>query len=165
MFAILPGMTGDFDGDGQLTGADIDRLSAVLLSGGNGAEFDLNGDGLITSADRSLWIDELALTLVGDLDLNATVDFADFVVLSTHFGQAGGWAAGDFDGSGRIEFPDFLLLAENYGRAAVRIANVPESDHLALAVVGSVDCLPSTVAASQSVIGDSQSTKVLGPQT
>ena len=38
-----------------------------------------------------------ALTLIGDLNLDKTVSIADFIDLSSQFGQSGGWQQGDLD--------------------------------------------------------------------
>jgi hypothetical protein len=50
----------------------------------------------------------------GDTNADGDVDFADFVTLSAHFGQAGTRRGGDFDGNGLVDFADFVLLAENF---------------------------------------------------
>ena len=115
----------DFNGDGRLTGTDIDALSAQV--GTSDLTFDLNGDGSVTVADREAWFD-LAGAIVGDTDFDNSVDFADFLALSESFGQLGGWANGDFDGSGDVAFPDFLLLSTNFGieRANASPTPVPE---------------------------------------
>jgi kynurenine formamidase len=62
--------------------------------------------------------------LCGDANLDGTVDFEDFTVLSENFGSEGDWSQGDFNDDGRIDFPDFVILGENYGNsigAATRI--------------------------------------------
>ena len=51
---------------------------------------------------------------MGDADDSGEVDFADFLVLSRHFGQSDAtWEQGDFDHDGFVSFKDFLLLAAN----------------------------------------------------
>ena len=121
----LASLIGDFDGDGALTGVDIDLLSAQV--GQSDLSFDLTGDGAVTAADRTFWVETAADTFFGDADLNGSVEFADFLALSAAFGGAGGWNAGDFDGSGDIQFPDFLLLSANFSRSRDDAAQpVPE---------------------------------------
>ena len=117
------GLIGDFDGDELLTAADIDLLSAAV--GGGDITFDLDADGAVNEADRVVWTG-LAGTLFGDADLNGTVEFADFLALSSAFGTAGGWADGDFDGSGDVQFADFLQLSANFGSTAAAASSVPE---------------------------------------
>lgn len=63
---------------------------------------------------------------VGDINRNGTVDFADFLILSTNFGQAGDGTSGDTDCNGMIDFTDFLVLSTNFGEAVVSAEAVPE---------------------------------------
>ncbi len=52
----------------------------------------------------------------GDADFDGRVTFADFLVLSSNFGQTGlAWTDGDFTGDGNVSFDDFLRLSENFG--------------------------------------------------
>jgi hypothetical protein len=124
------GLPGDFDDDGALTAADIDLLSVEVNGGSHADAFDLNSDTLVDQQDRVVWVEELAGSYFGDANLDRAVGFSDFVVLSSSYGQTGGWAAGDFDGDQLVEFPDFVLLSTNYGRQAppdsVPMASVPE---------------------------------------
>jgi len=125
---------GDFDADGELTANDIDLLSIEVFKATPRATFDVNSDGVVSEADRSFWIDELASSLSGDADLNGVVEFADFLALSTAFGQTAGWAAGDFDGNGQIQFADFLTLSANFGCSSIVTTQaVPEpNSHFSL---------------------------------
>jgi hypothetical protein len=43
-------------------------------------------------------------TLLGDANLDGTVNFNDFSILQTHYGQAGDWSAGDFNYDGSVNF-------------------------------------------------------------
>ena len=65
----------------------------------------------------------------GDVDLNGDVSFADFLVLSSNFGQAAtvsaNWQSGDHDCDGNVDFTDFLLMSANFGQSA-EAASVPE---------------------------------------
>ena len=59
---------------------------------------------------------EADLALPGDADRNGTVDFSDFLILSTNYGKTdAAFADGDFDQSGVVDFEDFLLLTANFG--------------------------------------------------
>ena len=69
---------------------------------------------MLNSEDVAAWASEVGVPL-GDTDFNGVVEFPDFLNLSAHFGQAGGWSEGDFDANGFVEFPDFLILSENFG--------------------------------------------------
>jgi hypothetical protein len=81
--------TGDFDRDGQLTAADIDLLSAQV--GQADVTFDLDGDGAVAQADRVVWVRDLAESFFGDADLDGSVAFGDFVVLSAGYRSPRGW--------------------------------------------------------------------------
>ena len=72
--------------------------------------------------------------LVGDANMNGSVEFLDFLVLAENFGERGTWVDGDFDGDGEVAFLDFLGLAESFGMSAdVSVAPVPEPSSLAMA--------------------------------
>ena len=56
--------------------------------------------------------------LLGDLDRDKAVGFADFNILAAHYGKSGQtWATGDLNGDGSVGFEDFNLLAANYGKS------------------------------------------------
>ena len=78
-------VTADFDGDGTLNASDIDLLSASIR-GENNINFDPNGDDAVTSADRDYWLESLTGFTQGDANLDGSVDFTDFLVLSDQFG-------------------------------------------------------------------------------
>lgn len=121
---VVATRTGDFDADLLLTHEDIDLLSAAVFEGATDAVFDVNGDGQVSDADRVMWVESLVGTSFGDADLNNVVDFTDFLLLSSHFGEAGGWNSGDFDGDGEVTFTDFSVLSNNFG--AKKLTAVPE---------------------------------------
>lgn len=93
----------------------IDRYTAVLLSSDledqDGVHLDGDADGV---AGGNFAVD-LIVTWAGDTDLNLTVNFRDFLALSTSFAQLDtGWANGDFDADGETAFVDFLELSANF---------------------------------------------------
>jgi hypothetical protein len=57
-------------------------------------------------------------TLLGDANLDGSVNFSDYSILQNHFGQAAGWSSGDFNYDGTVNFNDFSILQNNYGSAA-----------------------------------------------
>jgi hypothetical protein len=126
--SLSVGLVGDFDDSGTLDAADIDILSGRVHAATYDAAFDLTNDNMLNDADRLMWIEELAGTLVGDADLNRNVEFADFLALAQRFNAAGGWADGDFDGNGEVQFGDFLALSQNFGLSSSMemAASVPE---------------------------------------
>lgn len=126
----IEGLTvGDLNRDALVTAADIDLLSAAVRDGNTDDLYDLNADGNVDDSDRVFWVETLATTFLGDADLNRQVDFADFLTLSDHYLQLGGWAEGDFDGNGLVELADFLALTTNYGQSKVVTTSVPEPSH------------------------------------
>lgn len=110
-----------------------ENLGATINSSGNDAYARLASDGSLyygynwTGGSARIWRAEAAL--VGDVNLDDEVNFADFLVLSNNFGEAGDWSQGDFDSNGKVEFPDFLLLSDNFGTASAAAA-VPEPSGL-----------------------------------
>jgi hypothetical protein len=110
---------------------------------------------------RGLTIDDSTIlvryTLIGDANLDRSVDFADLLRLAQSYGAAGLWAAGDFDYDQQIGFADLLALAQQYGTSvqidgslyndtviqsrfaadwALARSMVPEPTSLALVVAG-----------------------------
>ena len=74
----------------------------------------------------------------GDMDQNGSVEFADFLVLSTNFGQAvASHAEGDIDCNGQVEFADFLILSTNFGGTGQANA-VPEPASNAITLITAV---------------------------
>ncbi len=142
--------SGDLDGDGTLSAADIDVLSAAARDGVQDAPFDLNGDGAVNGIDRQVWVTDIVGTFFGDADLDQEVALADFMSLSKSFSAPGGWAAGDFDGSGNVQFADFLLLSANFGKSATAVAAVPEPNAAMLLLVGLVGFVQSRWIVSES---------------
>jgi len=64
---------------------------------------------------------------MGDIDGSGAVEFADFLILSSNFGQAvTSHTDGDIDCDGTVAFADFLILSENFGQTVGRAAAVPE---------------------------------------
>ena len=64
--------------------------------------------------------------LLGDFEPSGDVGFADFLILSSNFGQqVASYSEGDVDCSGTVDFADFLILSSNFGQPA-GAAVVPE---------------------------------------
>jgi autotransporter-associated beta strand protein len=107
---------------------------------------------------------EVAYTLIGDADLNHTVNGIDFGILAANFNKTvTGWDKGDFDYNGIVNGIDFTALAANFNKAASGasggataadfaaldqfaaanglLADVPEPASLGLAIIGSAGLL------------------------
>jgi|GEM_PF-4220941 len=106
----------DLNDDGKLTATDIDALFAAARDTESSNErFDFNSDSDINDEDIELYLSaEYANVIRGDIDLDGDVTFADFLVFSSSFGDAGLWGEGDFTGDGWVNFDDFLYLSRNF---------------------------------------------------
>ena len=49
-----------------------------------------------------------------DTDLDGDVDFVDFQMLSSRFGQKGGWRDGNFGLNDSVNIDDFFMLSSNF---------------------------------------------------
>jgi len=140
-------LLGDYDADGELTEADIGYVCSAVQGGLNPVEFDLNGDEIVDLGDLEFWVERVKGTFMGDTDLNGTVEFKDFIVLSDSFGQFPGaapdpipenysaWSFGDMNCDAAVSFGDFLVIAENFGQSnGQTLGTVPEPSTYALFV-------------------------------
>ena len=131
------------NGDHRFDASDIDDMSSAI--GSDLDQFDLDGDAVVTIADRDKLITEVFQTVAGDTDLDGDIDFADFLVVSTSFGtEGGGWASGDYDGNGITEFADFLALSTNFTGVQPGVSSVPEPNSSAFVLVGM--CVAASLA-------------------
>ncbi|MEM8681227.1 MAG: glycoside hydrolase family 30 beta sandwich domain-containing protein, partial [Planctomycetota bacterium] len=124
----------DFDDNGSLSIEDLDRLVAAIATGDHPDLFDLNADGLVNLADRDQWLVVAGETnlasgnpyLVGDANLDGTVDGQDFLAWNNHkFGPTGAWSEGDFNADGVTDGQDFILW-NNTKFTSAEIVSVPE---------------------------------------
>jgi hypothetical protein len=134
---------GDFDGDGQLTAADIDALTASIIAGGTDLEFDVTGDGAVNESDRQAWVEELKKTYFGDANLDGEFNSGDLVsVLASGTYEAdvdSVWESGDFNGDARTNTGDLVHALAGGGYEAgprAAVAAVPEPAALGLLLVG-----------------------------
>jgi hypothetical protein len=152
VFFSYAGPLCDFDGDGACTTADIDAMMSLgNISEGVAVDrftsyFDLTGDSLVDDADITQWLADAAIEngyaapyVIGDTNLDGTVDFADFVNLNNNWqqtqlsnGSPVAWSSGDFDGNGIVDFADFVVQNNNWQRSiasAAPITALPEPRH------------------------------------
>jgi hypothetical protein len=139
------GLLGDFNSDSLLTAADIDALSAEVRAGTNPPAFDVNSDSLVNQTDRTVWVEQLKRTYMGDANLDGVFDSADFVAVfqvgeyeDTTPGNSG-WADGDWDGNSDFDSGDFVAAfqAGGYEKGPRPAANaVPEPVSWTAALVG-----------------------------
>lgn len=109
----------------------------MLPTGTNGVDFlsaeaiELDTGGLAVAPYIDFVLGSATVLLVGDLDGDGTVGFADFLILSANFGMPGTTEQGDIDGDGTVGFADFLTLSANFGES-VGASAVPEPTGLML---------------------------------
>jgi chitinase len=73
-------------------------------------------------------------TLLGDANLDGTVNTEDFTLFSEHLGQSGMmWDDGDFNYDGTVNTEDFTLLSQNLGQSASLAATDLTNDSVQLA--------------------------------
>ncbi|WP_428389431.1 hypothetical protein [Mucisphaera sp.] len=122
---------GDFDNSGTLDIADLDLLYAAL--GTTNTTFDLDASGTIDADDTRVWIENLYGTVLGDANLDRTVDLIDLSLLASSFNTTGTWGTGDFSADNTVDLIDLSLLASNFGQSAPN--PIPEPSAL-LALLG-----------------------------
>lgn len=149
------------------TGADpFSSIQSDLITGYNSGAW--NGPGIISSAaalnsayavgyadgnvDSSTAAGPgqvlLKYTLVGDANLDGTVNLTDLLALLNNYGQSNkDWAAGDFNYDGTVNLTDLLALLNNYGQtatlaSAAGTSSVPEPGAISLLAIGAMALVP-----------------------
>ena len=112
---------GDFDGSGVLDIGDISALSTAVLDESQDLRFDLDNNGIVESADRSVWVESIAETYFGDANLDGEFNSADFVSVfqaneyeDSVVGNSS-WATGDWNGDGDFDSSDFVAAFQSGG--------------------------------------------------
>jgi hypothetical protein len=138
-FQVIPELMSlacDFTGDGLCDGSDINRLMADAATGGT--DTDLNGDGVVDNTDRDEWLmlagEENGFAepvLVGDSDINGTVDAIDLnaLALSWRDPDDHNWTSGNFSVAGGpgVNAADLNALALNWRASSAAASQaVPE---------------------------------------
>jgi hypothetical protein len=136
--AVTPG---DFDSDGDIDAADIDRISLAVRNGETGSQFDLDGNGSVNANDRSHLIGTIKKTYLGDSTLDREFNSSDFVAVFTigeyedAVGGNSGWADGDWTGDGDFNSGDFVAAFTEGGYEKgphPAVQGVPEPSSLVL---------------------------------
>ena len=137
------GITGDYNGNGSLDAGDLDVLAQYAQD--QNLAGDLNGDQAVDSNDRSMWIETLQKSWVGDSNFDGEFSSSDFVMVFTagkyENGQAAGYAEGDWNGDMQFSSSDFVAAFvaggyENGPRAAT--SAVPEPGSAGLLLMGAL---------------------------
>lgn len=118
---------------GSWTGNGITSSSAAANSTSTGVGYAEASDlGLSSIAGQPVDGTTVIVrfTLLGDANLDRSVNIGDFSRLGANFNQPGGWAAGDFNYDGTVGIADFSLLASAFNQtlpaSLARPGAVPE---------------------------------------
>ena len=113
--------------DGDETTHDLDVMVDELIAGTSDAIYNFDGDGDIDGDDLDAHLIQKFLTVRGDGDLNAFVNFADFTMISNNFDRSPtGWGEGNFNIDNITNFNDFIILSNNFGYGAAPSVTAPE---------------------------------------
>lgn len=121
------------------TGNLAAELRSAVRDSSTDLKLDIDGNRLVTPADRDLWTSRSGVR-PGDTNFDNLVDYTDFVALSRNFGQTGGWGQDGASGDGRITFADFVALSANFAESAPAVASVPEPGCVLLASLPFLRC-------------------------
>ncbi len=144
------GVAGDYNNNGALDIGDLDLQAQAIKD--QDLSFDENNDGVVDSADRRYWVNELKNTWMGDADLNGEFNSSDFVAVFTagkyESGETASWSEGDWDGDMDFDSTDFVSafsdggyeMGQRDGGPNAATAAVPEPSSIALLLLGAM-CL------------------------
>ena len=118
---------GKFDiGTGRvvLTGTTAAAVQALVGNGSTGSVISSSADSShnVGYGDVGAGGITVRYTLLGDANLDGSVNFNDFLVLQNNFNQPGIFAQGDFNYDGTVNFNDFLVLQNNFNQSVTGIA-------------------------------------------
>jgi len=142
--ADVPTMPGDFNHDSAVDDADIDLLRLAVINMTSDAAFNVDGIGdenIPDESDFAFLIQEIIVSTNGDGDLNGTVNFDDFVILSNGFGKINtNWRQGNYNLDLVTNFNDFVKLSARFGQTCpcAPEPHTPEPTTLVLTLVGGI---------------------------
>ena len=123
--------TGDFNGDEILGCFDIAAMQDAVRDGNQAVEFDLNQDGVVDSADVDFWVSDFAITIIGDANLDGTIDAIDLNKLGVNWLQDHDgihWCEGDFDNNNTVDAIDLNKVGLNWlKQQAPRSVRAPQA--------------------------------------
>jgi len=117
-----PSFNLDFNNDGNYDCGDMNLLEAAIDAGMPVATFDVNDDGMLTSADVTAWLMDAGEVRFGagrffkpgDATLDGSVDGSDFGVWNSNkFTPANRWCQGDFNQDNSVDGSDFGVWNSN----------------------------------------------------
>ena len=122
-------LPGDFDGDGDVDVADLDKFNGHVGDSATGEleDLDFNADGIVGADDFSEHYTTMVQTsngitgtFAGDINLDGTVNVLSdaFTLVSNLGNSATSWSQGDLNGDGTVSvLGDAFLLIGNLGRS------------------------------------------------
>lgn len=129
----------DFDGDGSLTSADVDLLTAAIREQLPGEQFDLNGDNLVDYDDLVHWIRDQKNTWFGDANLDGEFNSGDFIAVfqegKFETETSATWSQGDWNADGVFNSTDFIAAFQDGGYengTRLEASSVPEPSSVLL---------------------------------
>jgi autotransporter-associated beta strand protein len=91
---------------------------------------------------------------LGDANDDGTVNFADFVQLSNHYGQSNqGWLGADFNNDGTTNFADFVVLSNHYGESLGGSSYTATADELSQMNAFASGATPTPEPVTLSILG------------
>ncbi|MFC1758738.1 spondin domain-containing protein [Planctomycetota bacterium] len=143
-------LDGDFNETGTYDGGDIDSISDAIRSGNMESQYDLNGDNIVSSADRDFLIHDTLNTFAGDANLDGEFGSSDLTLVfqaSQYEDEIAGnstWATGDWNGDREFDSGDLVFSftegAYEQGPRPPAVA-VPEPSRIGFALVASIAML------------------------
>ena len=144
------GLTGDFDGDGDVDADDIDDLCANM--GGDAGTYDMDSDGDVDEDDMTFHVEnhleydsdgdgtaDGSGTFRGDFNTDGTVNGTDLSIMSGGFGTSTGFAGGNANCDVTVNGTDLSILSSVFGNVAS--AAVPEPLTIGLLGLGGMALL------------------------
>ena len=103
-----------------------------------GQIFTTSSGGVLGYADIGGGKVEVRFTILGDENLDGTVNTTDFAVLASNFNQTNQlWGQGDFNNDGVVNALDFNAIATNFGN--VLAGDLPDGTPVVDGVTGVID--------------------------
>jgi glucose/arabinose dehydrogenase len=108
---------GDFDLDSAFTAADAAMLCEEIARESQGNMYDLDENGVVDRNDLTYWIESIAETFEGDLNLDGRVDALDLAAIQANlFNAETTWLSGDLNCDGMTDTSDFHIWLANRGQ-------------------------------------------------
>jgi SdrD B-like domain len=130
--------------------ADIANGSLISSFVGANSSYGIGyadgADGIVAGLTAGQFVVEPAL--LGDADLNGSVNIHDLQIILSNFNQSGGWDEGNFTGAQTVSIDDLQLTLSNFNQSA----SVPDALTNASASTGSDDLAIDDDPASQPTV-------------